>query len=153
MSRTAIFPGSFDPITKGHESVIRRAIPLFDKIIIAVGKNSDKQGFFPVEKRMQWIKETFAGDKSVEVKSYSGLTIDFCKTEGAGYLLRGLRSGNDFEFEKTIAHMNRDMRSGIETVFLLTLPEYAHVSSTIVREILKNGGDASMFVPAAVKLK
>lgn len=153
MKRIAIFPGSFDPITKGHESVIRRALPLFDKLIIAVGKNTDKQGFFPVEKRLQWIRDTFANEKNLEVKTYSGLTIDFCKAEDAQYLLRGLRSGNDFEFEKTIAHMNRDMRSGIETVFLLTLPEYAHVSSTIVREILKNGGDASMFVPSAVKLK
>ncbi|MCC7302406.1 MAG: pantetheine-phosphate adenylyltransferase [Bacteroidia bacterium] len=153
MNKTAVFPGSFDPITKGHESVIRRALPLFDRIIVAVGKNSEKSGHFPLEKRMDWIRHTFAGEKKLEVKSYSGLTIEFCKEEGAAYLLRGLRSGADFEFEKTIAHMNRDMRSGIETIFILTLPEYAHVSSTIVREIIRNGGDASIFVPAAVALK
>ncbi len=153
MPKTAVFPGSFDPITKGHESVILRALPLFDKIIIAVGTNSEKQGFFPVEKRMAWIREVFKDQNKIEVKSYSGLTIDFCKAEKAEFILRGLRSGGDFEFEKTIAHMNRDMKSGIETIFLLTLPEYAHVSSSIVREIVRNKGDASMFVPPAVKLK
>ena len=153
MSKTAVFPGSFDPITKGHESVILRALPLFDKIIIAVGTNTQKEGYFTAEKRMGWIRETFKGQSKIEVKTFSGLTIDFCKIEKAEFILRGLRSGGDFEFEKTIAHMNRDMKSGIETIFLLTLPEYAHVSSSIVREIVLNNGDASMFVPASVKLK
>ena len=153
MSKTAVFPGSFDPITKGHESVILRALPLFDKLIIAVGHNSLKKGYFDIEKRMNWIREVFRNQEKIEVKSYSGLTIDFCKAEKAEFILRGLRSGGDFEFEKSIAHMNRDMQSKVETVFLLTLPEYAHVSSSIVREIVSNGGDASIFVPASVKLK
>ena len=152
MNKIAVFPGSFDPITKGHESVIRRALPLFDQIIIAIGINSEKKGFFPIEKRMEWIRETFEGEKKISVQTYEGLTIGFCKKEKAEYLLRGLRTSADFEFERSIAHMNRDMHPGIETIFLLTTPEFTHVSSTIVREIVRNGGDASRFVPDAVKL-
>ncbi len=152
MSKIAVFPGSLDPITKGHESVIRRALPLFDQIIIAIGINSEKKGFFPIEKRTEWIRKTFEGEKKISVQTYEGLTIDFCKKAKADYLLRGLRTSADFEFERSIAHMNRDMHPGIETIFLLTTPEFTHVSSTIVREIVRNGGDASRFVPAAVKL-
>ena len=122
MNKIAVFPGSFDPITIGHESIIKRALPLFDKIIVAIGVNSTKEGFFPTEKRKQWIEKIFAGEKKIEVKTYKGLTIDFCKQEKANYILRGLRTSADFEFERVIAQMNHAMNDGIETVFILSTP-------------------------------
>lgn len=153
MSKIAIFPGSFDPITKGHELVVNRALPLFDQIIIAVGSNSQKKNLFPVEKRIQWIKDTFAGESKVSVRTYSGLTVDFAESTGASFILRGLRTSADFEFERAIAQMNKAMKPGIETIFLLTTPELSAITSTIVRDIINNGGDASAFVPEKVKLK
>jgi len=151
MSKIAVFPGSFDPITLGHESIIQRAFPLFDKIIIAIGVNSTKEGYFSLEKRKQCIEKVFKGEKKVEVKTYKGLTIDFCKEEKANYILRGLRTSADFEFERVIAQMNRAMNENIETVFILSTPELSAITSTIVRDIIRNGGDADKFVPSAIR--
>lgn len=153
MQKTAIFPGSFDPITLGHESIIRRALPLFDEIIVAIGINSEKKGFFPAEKRGQWIKQVFKAESKVKVKSYEGLTVELCKKEKARYILRGLRTSADFEFERVIAQMNKSMAHEIETVFLLTTPEFSAITSTVIRDIIKHGGDASPFVPKGIRLK
>ncbi len=150
--RIAIFPGSFDPFTIGHESIVRRAMPLFDKIYISIGKNTNKDDFFPLEKRMEWINTVFDDTNKVEVTSYSGLTVDFCKRINAQYILRGVRTSSDFEYERAIGQMNRKMDSLIETVFLLTQPEHTYIASTIVRDIIRHGGDASMFLPAKVKI-
>lgn len=152
MEKIAIFPGSFDPFTIGHEAIVKRAIPLFDKIIIAVGYNSAKKGFFPLEKRMEWIKETFRNDSSVKVDSYEGLTADYCVRVNAKYILRGLRTAADFEYERAIGQMNKMLNHNIETVFMLTKPEHSPISSTIVREVIRHGGDASQFVPKAIDL-
>lgn len=149
----AVFPGSFDPITLGHESVIKRALPLFDSIIVAIGTNSGKTNLFPSEMREGWIKKVFAAEPKVKVANYSGLTIDFCKKVNANYILRGLRTSADFEFERGIAQMNKAMNDNIETIFILTTPELSAINSTIVRDIIKNGGDASQFVPKGVDLK
>jgi pantetheine-phosphate adenylyltransferase len=153
MEKIALFPGSFDPFTIGHESVVLRALPLFDKIIVAVGYNSAKSGFFPLEKRIHWIEEIFKSEKKIEVQSYEDLTANFCKKVGARYILRGLRTAADFEYERAIAQMNKMLDYDIETVFLLTKPEHSPISSTIVREVIRYGGDASQFVPKEVNLK
>ncbi len=153
MKRIAIFPGSFDPITKGHESIVKRAAPLFDKIIVAIGVNSSKKGMFDLEKREELIKITFKNVSNVEVMTYSGLTVDFCKQQNANYILRGLRSNADFEYEFTIAQMNKLLKDKIETFFLLTEPQYSAISSTIVKDIYRNGGDVSQFIPEAISLK
>jgi pantetheine-phosphate adenylyltransferase len=153
MARIAVFPGSFDPVTKGHESIVLRAIPLFDKVIVAIGNNSTKTYMFSLENRKKWLKHTFAKHKQVSVEDYSGLTVDFCKKKNAGYILRGIRTPGDYEFESNIAQMNRAMVPGIETIFMLTLPEYTAVSSSIVRDILKHGGNARQFIPSGIVLK
>lgn len=153
MEKIAIFPGSFDPFTIGHESIVKRAIPLFDKIIIAIGYNSAKSGFYPLEKRKQWIESIFKDEKSVSVDTYEGLTADYCKKVNAHYILRGLRTAADFEYERAIAQMNKMLNHHIETVFMLTMPEHSPVSSTIVREVIRHGGDASQFVPKEIDLK
>ncbi len=150
MERIAVFPGSFDPITRGHESVVRRAAKLFDKIIIAVGTNANKAGFFPLEKRLEWIKTTFSDLGNIEVEHYQGLTTDFCKKNRAQFLLRGIRTGADFEYERSIAQMNKAMMQSIETVFILTTPELTPISSTILRDIYKHGGDIKPFIPKAI---
>jgi pantetheine-phosphate adenylyltransferase len=152
MSKTAIFPGSFDPITRGHVSVLNRALPLFDKIILAIGINSTKQSMFPIEKRKEWIAEIFNGNPKIEVISYEGLTVDLCRKYNAKFILRGLRSSVDFEYERSIAHMNKTLVNDIETVFILTEQEYAAINSSIVREIIKNGGDVRPFLPEQIKL-
>ena len=152
MKKIAVFPGSFDPVTVGHESLVLRALPLFDKIIIAIGENSTKNYLFPKEKRKRWIEETFSKHPEVEVIFYTGLTVDLCKKVEAKYIIRGLRSALDFEFESSIAKMNGMMVGYIETLFLLSKPEHSAINSTIVREIIKNGGDASIFVPKGLKL-
>ena len=153
MSKIAVFPGSFDPITKGHESIIKRAIPLFDKIIVAVGINTEKKQYFTIEQRINWIKKVFEGNASISVEQYSGLTVDFCKKVNAQYILRGLRTSADFEFERSIGQMNKQMLPEIETIFLLTTPEFTALNSSIVRDILRNGGDVSKFVPDGITLK
>lgn len=150
MERVAIFPGSFDPFTVGHESIVKRAIPLFDKIVIMIGYNSNKRSFFPVAKRELWIKEVFKNEPKIRVVSHEGLTVDFCKKVNAGYILRGLRTSADFEFERAIAQVNKMMHPQIESVFLLTMPEHTPINSTIVRDIILHGGDASMFLPEAL---
>jgi pantetheine-phosphate adenylyltransferase len=151
MARIAVFPGSFDPVTKGHESIVQRALPLFDSIIVAIGSNSTKSYMFHLEKRKKWLEQTFAKHAQVKVIDYSTLTIDFCRKHGASYILRGLRSVSDFEYESNIARMNRMMDSSIETVFMLALPEFSAIHSTIIREIVKNGGNVGQFIPDSVK--
>jgi pantetheine-phosphate adenylyltransferase len=151
--KKAIFPGSFDPFTIGHESIVRRALPMFDQIVIAVGYNTNKSGYFPLEQRIQWIKDVFSDEPKIEVTKYEGLTVNYCASIDADYILRGLRTSADFEYERAIAQMNRAMQPQIETVFLLTLPEYAHVASTIVRDVIMYGGDATMFLPKQIKIK
>ena len=147
-----IFPGSFDPITNGHVDIIKRALPLFKKIIIAVGINSNKNYMFKLEDRIHFINETFKNEKKIEVKSYDGLTVEFCKKNKINVILRGLRNPDDFEFEKSITHTNRTL-SDIETVFLLTSSNVSFISSSIVREVIKNNGNYKHFVPKAVNLK
>lgn len=151
--KIAIFPGSFDPITKGHQDIILRALPLFDKIIVAVGKNTSKKYMYPQEQRVKWIKAVFKNEKKISVESFSGLTVDYCKKVKATYILRGLRTAADFEFERSIGQINKTMQPGIETIFLLTSPELSAINSTIVRDIVINNGDASQFVPKEVDLK
>ena len=153
MKKIAVFPGSFDPFTIGHEAIIRRAMSLFDEIIVAVGSNALKKNFYSLETRMEMINKVFEDEPRVRVDYYEGLTVDFCKKNGAGYLLRGLRTSADFEFERAIGQVNRSMAPEIETVFLLTVPEHSFINSTIVRDIIRSRGDASKFVPAAINLK
>jgi pantetheine-phosphate adenylyltransferase len=153
MNKIAVFPGSFDPITRGHESIIRRALPLFDKLYIAIGLNAEKQGFYNVDQRIEWIKKVFSGESRVEVCKYKGLTVDFCMKQNAGYILRGLRTSADFEFERSIGQVNKKLNPEIETVFLLTDPEYSSLNSSIVRDIIRHGGDPGQFVPSQVNLK
>ena len=150
--RRFVFPGSFDPITIGHQEIIERAIPLCDELIIAVGENKEKKNMFSLKQRMDFIKETNKNNPKISVESYEGLTIDFCKKVNADALIRGLRNPADFEFEKSVAQMNRRL-SGLETVFLLTSAGHAFISSSIVREIMLHKGDFSSLVPKAVKLK
>lgn len=145
--RKAIFPGSFDPFTVGHESIVQRAISLFDEIIIAIGHNANKEGFFPVGQRKKWIEEIFKNEPSISVEIYSGLTVEYCKQKDIRFILRGLRTATDFEYERAIGQVNRAMYANIETVYLLTLPEHTAISSTIVREIIRYQGDVSKFVP------
>jgi len=149
--KKAIFPGSFDPITNGHYDIIRRGIPLFDEIVIAIGVNAEKKYMFPLEQRKRFIEESFQDEPKVSVVTYEGLTIDLCQKLGAPFILRGLRNPADFEFEKAIAHTNRQL-SKIETVFLLTAAETSYISSSIVRDVLRNGGDYTVLVPGAVRV-
>lgn len=149
--KVAIFPGSFDPVTRGHESIILRALPLFDKIIVAIGYNAEKQGFFPIEKRVEWLNKVFEDYPSIEVKTYTGLTVEFCRSNNVRYIIRGLRTSADFEFERSIGQVNKQMYPELETVFLLTTPEHTALNSSIVRDIIRHNGDASPFVPDKVK--
>ncbi len=153
MKKIAVFPGSFDPFTIGHESIVRRAINLFDEIIIAVGSNALKKSYYPLSVRKEMISTVFKDIPSVKVDHYEGLTVDYCRKKGAGYLLRGLRTSADFEFERAIGQVNKSMAPDIESVFMLTAPDHSYINSTIVRDILRSGGDASRFVPAAINLK
>jgi pantetheine-phosphate adenylyltransferase len=148
--KTAVFAGSFDPITRGHESIILRALPLFDKIIVAIGVNIDKSGYFPLENRLKWISEVFKDIPAISVESYNGLTVDFCKEKKAGYLIRGLRTSADFEFERSVAQVNSRLNPELETVFMLTLPEHVMITSSIVREVHKHGGDIRQFIPEGI---
>ena len=147
--KKAIFPGSFDPITNGHYDIIKRGVSLFDEVIVAIGVNAEKKYMFSLEDRKRFIEESFKDEPKVKVITYSGLTIDLCKKENAEFILRGLRNPADFEFEKAIAHTNRVM-SKIETVFLLTAARTSFISSSIVRDVLRNGDDISQLVPESV---
>lgn len=153
MKKTAVFPGSFDPFTVGHEGIVRRALSLFDNIIIAVGANALKKSYYSLETRKEMIRKVFRDEPRIKVDHYEGLTVDYCKKHGAHYILRGLRTAADFEFERAIGQVNRALDSGIESVFLLTIPEHTPINSTIVRDIIRSGGDASKFVPKAINLK
>ncbi|HPC97522.1 MAG TPA: pantetheine-phosphate adenylyltransferase [Bacteroidales bacterium] len=152
MKKTAVFPGSFDPFTIGHEGIVYRALNLFDEIIIAVGANALKKNLYSVETRKKMIADVFRNVPSVKVDHYEGLTVDYCRKKEVKFILRGLRTAADFEFERAIAQVNKVMAPEIESVFILTVPEHAHVNSTIVRDIIRSGGDASMFVPASISL-
>lgn len=149
--RIAIFPGTFDPFTLGHQALVSRALGLFDEVVVAVGINDAKHTLFPLERRMEAIRSLYRGEPRVRVVSYDTLTVDIAKALGAGFILRGVRSVGDFEYEKTIADVNRRL-SGIETVILFTEPEYAHISSSVVRELMRFGKDASPFVPKGINL-
>ena len=148
--RRVVFPGSFDPLTLGHTDIINRALNLFDEIIIAIGNNTSKNYMFSLEQRIQFIEQTYAGEKKIRVDTYEGLTIEFCKQIGAKFILRGIRYVSDFEYEKTIADANRTLDPGIETIFLTGEPKYTSVASTIVRDIIRNKGNASPFLPDVV---
>ena len=151
--RIAVFPGSFDPITTGHVDIVRRALPLFDEIIVAIGINSQKQTLFDVRDRKKWIEQVFSDEPRIRVDTFEGLTVHFCKKAGAGFLIRGLRNASDFDYEKTISQLNHIIGDKVETVFLISRPEFSHISSTIVREIIKGKADASPFVPPGVQFK
>jgi pantetheine-phosphate adenylyltransferase len=145
-----LFPGTFDPITLGHVDIINRSINLFDKIVVGVGANANKAPMFSAEQRLEWIAEIYKHTDKVYGAVYDGLTVDYCKQIGANYILRGIRYVSDFEYEKTIADANRTMDASIETIFLTGEPKYTSVASTIVRDIIRNGGNASPFLPQAV---
>lgn len=148
--RICLFPGTFDPLTLGHVDIINRALPLFDKIIVGIGLNSSKAPMFSPDQRLEWIKDIYRDEDRVEGAVYEGLTVDFCNKIGAQFILRGIRYVSDFEYEKTIADANRTLDKTIETIFLTGEPKYTSVASTIVRDIIRNGGNASPFLPQAV---
>jgi pantetheine-phosphate adenylyltransferase len=150
MSRICLFPGTFDPVTLGHVDIIDRSIPLFDKVIVGIGLNASKTPMFSPEQRLQWIQEIYKDQPKVEGAVYQGLTIEYCKQIGARFIMRGIRYVSDFEYEKTIADANRTLDNSIETIFLTGEPKYTSVASTIVRDIIRNGGNASLFLPAEV---
>ena len=150
MQRIALFPGTFDPVTFGHLDIIERSLPLFDKLYIGIGVNANKAPMFSSEQRMGWLNELFINESKIEAVMYEGLTVECCKKVGANYILRGIRYVNDFEYEKAIADMNRSLDGHIETVFLTCLPKFTSVASTLVRDVIKNGGDVSQFVPDVV---
>ena len=150
MQRICLFPGTFDPVTLGHTDIIDRALPLFDKLIIGIGRNSNKDPMFSEKQRLKWVREIYQGNNKVEAVVYDGLTVDCCKKVKANFILRGIRYVNDFEYEKAIADMNRSIANNIETIFLTCLPQYTSVASTLVRDVLRNGGDVSQFLPAVV---
>lgn len=150
MQRIALFPGTFDPITIGHLDIIHRALPLFDKLVIGIGRNANKSAMFSEEQRMKWIREIFGDNPKVKVQVYEGLTVECCRKVGANFIVRGIRYVNDFEYEKAIADMNRSLDKDIETVFLTCLPQYTSVASTLVRDVIRNGGNARQFLPDAV---
>ncbi len=145
-----VFPGSFDPITTGHVNLVHRALPLFDEVIIAIGINAQKQTLFPLEQRKDWIESVFEDEPRVRVDVFEGLTVHFCKKVNAHYILRGLRNASDFDYEKTISQLNQIVGDDIETIFFISKPEFSHISSTIVREIIKGGGNAKPFLPKGV---
>lgn len=150
MERNCLFPGTFDPVTLGHTDIIDRALPLFDNFVIGIGRNSNKVPMFSEEQRIEWLQEIYADEPKIKVVAYDGLTVNCCKAVGANFILRGIRYVNDFEYEKAIADMNRSLAHSIETVFLTCLPKYTSVASTLIRDVYRNGGDVSQFLPEAV---
>jgi pantetheine-phosphate adenylyltransferase len=153
MEKVAVFPGSFDPFTVGHESIVLRALTLFDKIIISVGFNANKKSFFTVEQRLAIIRKVFENEPRVEVMTFDGLTVDLCRKIKAKYILRGLRTSADFEFERAIGQVNKAMLPEVESVFFLTLPEHTSINATIIRDILMHKGDPSQFLPKSINIK
>jgi len=151
MQRICLFPGTFDPLTLGHTDIIDRALPLFDKLVIGIGRNSNKKPMFSEKQRLKWLKEIYKNNPKVDAIAYDGLTVDCCRKVGANFILRGIRYVNDFEYEKAIADMNRSIEPEIETIFLTCLPQFTSVASTLVRDVLRNGGDVSQFLPDVVK--
>lgn len=150
-ARICLFPGSFDPLTLGHVNIINRTVGLFDKLVIGIGTNSSKQPMFSIEQRTEWIKEVFKKDARIEVASYEGLTIDFCRKINAHYILRGIRFVSDFEYERAIADMNHSLAPEIESIFLTSAAAHSSISSTLVRDVIRNGGDARQFLPIEVQ--
>ena len=148
--RIALFPGTFDPVTLGHIDIIERSLPLFDRVYVGIGINANKVPMFSAEQRVAWLMDIFQHEPKIEAVIYEGLTVDCCRRVGANYIIRGIRYVNDFEYEKAIADMNRSLDEAIETVFLTCLPKYTSVASTLVRDVIRNGGDVSQFVPKAV---
>lgn len=148
--RIALFPGTFDPVTFGHIDIIERALPLFDRLLIGIGINSNKKPMFSAEQRVAWLEDIFKGESKIQSVVYEGLTVECCRKYNANYILRGIRYVNDFEYEKAIADMNRSLDENIETIFLTCLPKFTSVASTLVRDVIRNGGDVSQFVPEAV---
>ena len=151
MPKICLFPGTFDPVTLGHIDIIDRSLDLFDKVIIGIGKNTSKVPMYSEEKRLEWLKEIYKDEPKVEALIYEGLTAECCKRVGAKFILRGIRYVNDFEYEKAIADMNRSLDSSIETIFLTCLPKYTSVASTLVRDVIRNGGDVSQLLPEVVR--
>ena len=152
MNKIAVFPGSFSPFSLGHKAVVDSALPLFDKVIIAVGNNPEKNQYFSIKKRLKWINDVYKNIPNISVERYEGLTVDFCKTVNANFIVRGLRDSHDFKFEKNIAQMNKKLNAEIETIFIITPPDLSHISSTILRDIIKNGGDISTFIPKEISI-
>lgn len=150
MKKIALFPGSFDPITVAHIDILNRALPLFDEVVVGIGLNNTKQGFITADKKEEMLRLVFQNNPKIKVKSYQGLTVEYCKEIGAQYMIRGIRSTADFEYEKAISQMNQSMHPEIESVFILSRPGFSAISSTIVRDILRNGGDISQFVPKEI---
>jgi len=150
MQRICLFPGTFDPVTLGHIDIINRALPLFDRLVVGIGRNVNKVPMFSEEQRLQWVKDIYKDQPKVEAVLYDGLTVNCCKIVGANFILRGIRYVNDFEYEKAIADMNRSLDGHIETIFLTCLPQFTSVASTLVRDVYKNGGDVSQFLPDVV---
>ncbi len=153
MERICLFPGTFDPVTFGHTDIIDRALPLFDKMYIGLGRNINKVPMFSEDQRLKWLQEIYRHEAKIEVLVYDGLTVDCCKEVGANFILRGIRYVNDFEYEKAIADMNRSLQNSVETVFLTCLPKYTSIASTLIRDVLRNGGDVSQWLPEAVNAK
>lgn len=151
--KIAVFPGTFDPITIGHVDLVRRFLPMFDEVIVAIGVNSKKLTLFDLDERVKWIKEVFKDEPKVSVDHFAGLTVDFCTEKGAKYLLRGLRNASDFDYEKTISQVNHTIAQELETLFLISRPAYSHISSSIVREVIAADGDVSAFIPPTINLK
>ncbi|MEO6328011.1 MAG: pantetheine-phosphate adenylyltransferase [Ginsengibacter sp.] len=148
--RICLFPGTFDPVTLGHIDIIDRALPLFDRLIIGIGRNTNKEPMFSEERRLGWLREIYKNEPKVRAVTYDGLTVDCCKRNNAQFILRGIRYVNDFEYEKAIADMNRSLDGNIETVFLTCLPQFTSVASTLVRDVIRNSGDVSKFLPSVV---
>src|SRR5688500_14269078 len=150
MMRICLFPGTFDPVTLGHIDIIGRALPLFDRFIIGIGRNTNKEPMFSEERRLGWLREIYKSDAKVKALTYDGLTVECCKRNNAQFILRGIRYVNDFEYEKAIADMNRSLDENIETIFLTCLPQFTSVASTLVRDVIRNGGNVSQFLPEEV---
>jgi len=153
MEKIAVFPGSFDPFTVGHENIVLRALSLFDRIIVAIGVHSTKQPLLPIEARVKMVSQVFQSCEQVSTDYFEGLTVDYCRKVKATHMLRGIRTSADFEYERAIAQINKKMLPTVESVFLLTTPEHTPVNSTIIRDIIRNNGDASLFLPEGIDIK